>query len=63
MDVVGLDVVLDIEQHYADARGDIPTQPREYLKKYLDDGNLGVKTGKGFYDYNSNNPPTPPSNN
>lgn len=63
MDVVGLDVVLDIEQHYADARGDIPTQPREYLKKYLDDGNLGVKTGKGFYDYSGNNPPTPPSNN
>ncbi|CAM1503267.1 Fc.00g080430.m01.CDS01 [Cosmosporella sp. VM-42] len=51
MDVVGLDVVLDIEQHYADARGDIPIEPREYLNKYLKDGHLGVKSGKGFYDY------------
>ncbi|KAF5011993.1 hypothetical protein FDECE_1933 [Fusarium decemcellulare] len=51
MDVVGLDVVLDIEQHYADARGDIPSAPREYLQKYLQDGHLGVKTGRGFYDY------------
>ncbi|KAL5601894.1 hypothetical protein FOBRF1_009427 [Fusarium oxysporum] len=51
MDVVGLDVVLDIEQHYADARGNIPSAPREYLQKFLDEGNLGVKSGRGFYDY------------
>ena len=51
MDVVGLDVVLDIEQHYADARKDIPAQPRQYLKDYVDQGQLGVKTGSGFYDY------------
>ncbi|KLP10224.1 related to 3-hydroxyacyl-CoA dehydrogenase [Fusarium fujikuroi] len=51
MDVVGLDVVLDIEQHYADARGNIPSAPREYLQKFLEEGNLGVKSGRGFYDY------------
>jgi 3-hydroxyacyl-CoA dehydrogenase len=51
MDIVGLDVVLDIEQHYADARKDIPPQPRKYLKDYVDQGQLGVKTGSGFYDY------------
>lgn len=51
MDVVGLDVVYDIEQHYADARKDVPQEPREYLKKYLENGQLGVKSGKGFYDY------------
>ncbi|KAJ4130066.1 hypothetical protein NW768_007039 [Fusarium equiseti] len=51
MDLVGLDVVMDIEQHYADARGNIPTAPREYLQKYLDEGNLGIKSGRGFYDY------------
>ncbi|KAF4993910.1 hypothetical protein FGRMN_6157 [Fusarium graminum] len=51
MDVVGLDVVLDIEQHYADARGNIPNAPREYLQKFLNEGNLGVKSGRGFYDY------------
>jgi len=55
MDVVGLDVVHDIEQHYADARGDIPSEPREYLRRYLDKGHLGVKSGKGFYDYGSPN--------
>ncbi|KAF4983404.1 hypothetical protein FZEAL_1133 [Fusarium zealandicum] len=51
MDVVGLDVVHDIEQHYADARGDIPSEPREYLQKFLQNGHLGVKSGRGFYDY------------
>lgn len=51
MDVVGLDVVLDIEEHYAEKRQDIPTKPREYLKEYIKDGNLGVKSGRGFYDY------------
>jgi 3-hydroxyacyl-CoA dehydrogenase len=51
MDLVGLDVVMDIEQHYADARGNIPTAPREYLQKYLDEGDLGIKSGRGFYDY------------
>lgn len=55
MDVVGLDVVHDIEQHYADARGDVPSEPREYLRRYLDKGHLGVKSGKGFYDYGSPN--------
>jgi 3-hydroxyacyl-CoA dehydrogenase len=53
MDVVGLDVVLDIEQHYADARRDIPSAPREYLEKFLQNGHLGVKSGRGFYDYGS----------
>jgi 3-hydroxyacyl-CoA dehydrogenase len=51
MDLVGLDVVMDIEQHYADARGNIPSEPREYLQKFLDEGNLGIKSGRGFYDY------------
>lgn len=51
MDVVGLDVVHDIEEHYADQRPNLPTEPRTYLKEYLAKGTLGVKTGKGFYDY------------
>ncbi|KAI9896464.1 hypothetical protein N3K66_008636 [Trichothecium roseum] len=55
MDVVGLDVVLDIEEHYAEARKDVPTEPREYLKSYLDRGHLGVKSGKGFYEYSGAN--------
>lgn len=49
MDVVGLDVVLDIEQHYAEQRKNIPTEPRTYLQKFIGEGFLGVKSGSGFY--------------
>lgn len=51
MDVVGLDIVLDIEQHYAGARGNIPHQPQEYLQTFLQNGRLGVKSGRGFYQH------------
>ena len=51
MDVVGLDVVLDIERHYAAARRNIPVEPQDYLNKFLQNGHLGVKSGRGFYDY------------
>ena len=52
MDVVGLDVVLNIEDHYAEKRENIPAEPREYLKKFIGKGDLGVKSGRGFYKYN-----------
>ncbi|KAF2025307.1 3-hydroxyacyl-CoA dehydrogenase [Setomelanomma holmii] len=51
MDVVGLDVVLDIEEHYAETREGLPQAPREYLKKMIAEGKLGVKSGNGFYSY------------
>jgi 3-hydroxybutyryl-CoA dehydrogenase len=52
MDRVGLDVVLDIEEHYAGIREGIPQGPRTLLREYLDRGHLGVKSGQGFYgDY------------
>src|SRR6266487_1079016 len=47
---VGLDVVLDIEEHYAAARAGIPKGPRTLLREYIAQGRLGVKTGRGFYD-------------
>jgi 3-hydroxybutyryl-CoA dehydrogenase len=50
MDKVGLDVVLAIEEHYAAVRNDVPEAPRKLLQRYVDDGWLGVKSGRGFYD-------------
>ncbi|CAI3925059.1 3-hydroxyacyl-CoA dehydrogenase (FadB) (PDB:5ZQZ) [Commensalibacter communis] len=56
MDEVGLDVVYDIEEHYATVRKDTPKEPREYLKEnFLSKNKLGVKTGQGFYDYKDTN--------
>ena len=51
MDVVGLDVVLDIEEHYAKKRDGLPTKPRELLRDMIAEGKLGVKNGTGFYSY------------
>lgn len=51
MDVVGLDVVLDIEEHYAATRCGVPLLPRTYLKNIIAGGKLGVKSGSGFFDY------------
>ena len=51
MDIAGLDVMLDIEEHYANLRSGLPSGPRELLQGMISDGKLGVKSGRGFYDY------------
>ena len=51
MDAVGLDVVLSIEEHYAEQRPGLPEGPRTLLKRMIGEGRLGVKSGRGFYDY------------
>ena len=51
MDLVGLDVVLDIENHYADEFPHLPENVRDLLRSYVDAGKLGIKTGEGFYTY------------
>jgi len=50
MDAVGLDVVLDIEEHYAAEREGLPEGPRRLLREMIAEGRLGVKSGRGFYD-------------
>jgi 3-hydroxybutyryl-CoA dehydrogenase len=51
MDRVGLDVVLNIEEHYASVRQGLPEEPRKLLHDLIDQGRLGVKSGRGFYAY------------
>jgi len=50
MDQIGLDVVLDIEEHYCAEHPEYPEGPRRLLRTYLQQGRLGVKSGAGFYD-------------
>lgn len=50
MDQVGLDVVLDIEEHYCAEHPEYPEGPRRLLRRYLQAGRSGVKSGAGFYD-------------
>lgn len=50
-DRVGLDVVLDIERRYAAASGDPADEPPRLLVELVEKGMLGVKSGRGFYEY------------
>lgn len=50
MDQVGLDVVLDIEEHYCAEHPEYLVGPRRLLRSYVEQGRLGVKSGAGFYD-------------
>jgi 3-hydroxybutyryl-CoA dehydrogenase len=51
MDMVGLDVVRDIERVYYDELGDESDYPPKLLLDKIEKGELGIKTGKGFYTY------------
>lgn len=51
MDMVGLDVVRDIELVYQRESGDAADAPPQMLLDKIARGELGAKTGKGFYEY------------
>jgi 3-hydroxybutyryl-CoA dehydrogenase len=52
MDDVGIDTVLNIEEHYAEEVGpSMPEGPRKICRQMIEQGKLGRKSGSGFYEY------------
>lgn len=53
IDHVGLDTSWEITEYWANKLNDSELKKNaDFLKKYVDDGKLGVKSGQGFYTYN-----------
>jgi 3-hydroxybutyryl-CoA dehydrogenase len=50
-DLIGLDVVLNIMTVLYEGFNDSKYRPCTLLKKMVQAGQLGRKSGKGFYDY------------
>jgi 3-hydroxybutyryl-CoA dehydrogenase len=54
-DLVGLDVRLNIAEYLYDALGSETFRPPEVLRRMVDEGKLGKKTGEGFYNWKEEN--------
>jgi 3-hydroxybutyryl-CoA dehydrogenase len=51
MDMVGLDVVADIEASYHAVSPDPTDRPSKTLHRLIEEGKLGEKSGRGFYSH------------
>jgi len=51
MDGIGLDVVYAVEMSYYNESGNPSDKPPDAFKEMVEKGDLGMKTGKGFYTY------------
>jgi len=52
LDAIGIDLAWQISEMFAKLSGDPQIQARaDFLKQYVDKGWLGVKSGRGFYNY------------
>ena len=58
-DLIGLDIVLAIMEVLESETGDPKYRPHPLLRKMVRGGQLGQKTGKGFYVYNADRTKTP----
>lgn len=52
-DLVGLDVRLNIAEYLHKELGSETFRPPEVLRRMVDEGKLGKKSGQGFYDWNN----------
>ena len=53
LDAAGLDTAVRAREYQAKLKNDPSLAPPEILRQMVEAGELGIKAGKGFYDYSS----------
>ena len=55
LDMVGLDSIYNVGEYLAEATGDPNWRSHKTIREKVQQGDLGVKTGRGFYEYENAN--------